>query len=304
MALSLLLALGLAEVILRVFCRSAFPPLLDEKNVLFQYDANLGWFPIPNTNRFFTGSRTISVQNDSEGFRGPEFKSGALPVIIFLGDSFTWGYDVEAGERFTDKLLARHPEWAIYNLGVSGYGTDQELLLLKQKFDKYRPQTVFLLICDNDRWDNSSICLGGYYKPHFALDGNRLVLQNSPVPRGERAIFRSHPKICSSYLVKFVVRAYCRLFLPPQDEKRPTPTTVLLQALSDYVQGKGARLTVGFTGVFPGLAEFLNQKHIPWIDLSTTNVYHSWGWHWTPEGHDLACDKIEHLLTNQPTNLR
>ena len=101
------------------------------------------------------------------------------PGILFLGDSYLWGYDVEAAERFTDKLQVRHPEWSIYNLGVSGYGTDQEYLLLNRYFDEYKPQVVFLLFCEEtDHEDNrSNMRYGGYYKPYCTITGNRLELK-------------------------------------------------------------------------------------------------------------------------------
>src|ERR1700704_7186870 len=70
--------------------------------------------------------------------------------------------------------------------GVSGYGTDQEYLLLQDLWSKVNPAVVVLIVCtDNDRQDNSSnIRYEGYQKPYFtiAADG-ALVLQGQPVPK-------------------------------------------------------------------------------------------------------------------------
>src|SRR5689334_13030126 len=96
----------------------------DEKSLMYRYDEQLGWFPVPARTNKFTASRTITVGNNRKGFRGPELTLDEKPRIMFIGDSFTWGYDVEASERFTEKLQARHQELSIHNLGVSGYGTD------------------------------------------------------------------------------------------------------------------------------------------------------------------------------------
>lgn len=63
---------------------------------------------------------TISVVHNSHGFRGPEPVNNSKPNVLIIGDSFVWGYDVEASERFTEKLQENHPEWNMYNLGVSG----------------------------------------------------------------------------------------------------------------------------------------------------------------------------------------
>ena len=146
----LVIALVVAEVGLMLFFRSHFVTFEDERTLLYRYDRTLGWFPIANSKDRFLASRIITVENNSEGFRAPERTAGDKPGIIFLGDSFVWGYDVDAPERFTDKLQARHPEWNVFNFGVSGYGSDQEYLLLQQRFDAYRPRVVFLLVLHRD----------------------------------------------------------------------------------------------------------------------------------------------------------
>ena len=45
---------------------------------------------------------------------------------MFVGDSFVWGYDVEASERFTELLRDEFPGIRIVNAGVNAYGTDQD----------------------------------------------------------------------------------------------------------------------------------------------------------------------------------
>lgn len=175
--LSLLVALALGEGILRVFFARDFWRMSDEKNLCYRYNATLGWFPIPNSTRTITASRTITVHNNSKGFRGPEHIISAKPGIMVLGDSFVWGYDVEEPERFTEKLQARHTEWAVYNLGVSGYGTDQEYLLLQKYFATYRPKVVLLVFCvENDRLDNSSNAGTATTNP---ISSSRAITSNS-----------------------------------------------------------------------------------------------------------------------------
>ena len=69
---------------------------------------------------------------------------------------------------------------------MSGYGTDQEYLLLKKLWPKVKPAVVVLIVCtDNDRQDNSTnIRYEGYQKPYFttAADG-AMVLHGQPVPK-------------------------------------------------------------------------------------------------------------------------
>jgi hypothetical protein len=291
---SLGFALALAELGLRLFSRDLD---WDERSLLYAYHERLGWFPKPNSRGFFTGARTIHVSHNSLGFRGPEHVPATnQPAILFLGDSFVWGYDVEVEERFTEKLQAHHPEWAIYNLGVSGYGTDQEYLLLHQVFDQYHPRVVFLVFCvDNDDSDNCWNFRWGYYKPYCVLEGTRLELRGIPVPRGARVFAADHPFLCRARLVRLAVSAFSKLKGPPPTH-RADPTGPLLWDLHKYVRNKGAVLAVGITHRWPYLEQFLEEMRIPWTDLSTEQVYPTHGSHWTPEGHTWVADKIDAFL--------
>src|ERR1035438_2281156 len=72
LALSFALAAGLGEIGLRLFFRDRFFVFEDERNLLCQYDPQLGWFPIPNSRERLRASRVFSVVHNREGFRGPE----------------------------------------------------------------------------------------------------------------------------------------------------------------------------------------------------------------------------------------
>ncbi len=293
---ALALSALLAEAVLQAGFKDRLFVPQDERNLLYRFDPVLGWFPIPNSVDHFLGSRPITVINNSEGFRAPEHRPNSKPGVLFLGDSFVWGFDVEAAERFTDKLQARHPEWSVYNLGVSGYGTDQEYLLLQQRFDSYHPQVVFLVFCcETDDDDNSSNSEWGYYKPYCTVEGNRLQVHGLPVPRSERAFLAQHPVLARSCLVRLLTRAWFRVAAAPVLHN-PNPTGPIIRDLQKFVQSKGAVLVVGLTRANPPLEDFLSYFKIPFVDLSTPLRYPHLGGHWTPEGHTFVCDKIEQFL--------
>jgi hypothetical protein len=296
--LSVLVTLFLAEAGLRRFYWEHFFMYQDEKSLLYRYDEVLGWFPIPNARERFLASRVFSVTNNSEGFRAPEHVPSNKPGIAFIGDSFVWGYDAEAEERFTDKLQTKRPEWSVYNLGVSGYGTDQEYLLLQRFFDKYKPRVVFLLYCvETDHDDNSSnMRYGGYYKPYCTVAGNRLELHGVPVPRSDRAFFAEHAALGRSCLIQLVVRAYFKA-ISPAKLNNPDPTGAIINDLNKYVKSKGAALVIGLTLHNPRLEEFLDYLKIPFLELSTPLRYPGYGAHWTPEGHTYVCGKIDQFMT-------
>ena len=272
----------------------------DERNLTYQYDPELGWFPIANSKKSFTGSRTIFVEHNSRGFRDIEHSIGAKPRMIFLGDSFVWGYDVEQPERFTEKLREKLPDWSIYNLGVSGYGTDQEYLLLKRHYDFYRPQIVFVVFCrDNDDDDNSrNVRYGAYYKPYFTVDGGGLSLRGVPVPQSENYFFSRHNLLARSNGIRLLMRAYYILTAPPDYIALKPPTQAILADMQQFVKSKGGRLVVGLQSSYPELEQFLNKRSIPYVDLSNSYRYPTQSRHWTPEGHTFVSEKIKTFLIN------
>src|SRR5690242_18628209 len=92
----LLVTLAAIELVLRLldlrFLRDGARP---GYAFVYRYDSDLGWAPVPNARAAFTGSRTVDVQNNSIGMRDIEHGRGGSPRILFVGDSFTWGFDVE-----------------------------------------------------------------------------------------------------------------------------------------------------------------------------------------------------------------
>ena len=148
--------LAALEIILRVADFRELREGVTERSLSYRYDAELGWFPVPGSNARVTNARTVAVKHNSLGLRDDEFTIDATPTIMFLGDSFVWGLDAEADERFTEPEKPRIADSKILAAGVSGYGTDQEYPLLKKLWPQVKPAVVVLIFgTDNDRLDNS-----------------------------------------------------------------------------------------------------------------------------------------------------
>jgi hypothetical protein len=240
------------------------------------------------------------MAHNSKGFRDPEPSLDNRPGILFLGDSFVWGYGVEAADRFTEKLRSRHPERQVYNFGVCGYSTDQEYLLLQQHFKAYRPRIVFLVYCteNDDKGNCLSSSRGRYYKPYFTAGPKGIILRGVPVPRSERVFCLQHPILSKPYLFRLIFRAYLNLLHPPA-RFESSPTTAILDALREYVSAQGAVFCVGLTRSDAGIEQFLRRSKIPCVDLSTDLRIGGGDIHWSPAGHAFVAKKIEDFLVSE-----
>ena len=70
--------------------------------------------------------------------------------VAVVGDSYVWGFGVEQEEVLTSRMQTLCPHLEVINLGVSGYSTDQEFLLYKERGVLFEPDVVVLVIAPND----------------------------------------------------------------------------------------------------------------------------------------------------------
>ena len=152
----------------------------------------LGWMGIPNISGKCSFNaddmETMDIAMNAEGFWDDQHavpKEKTKKRILFLGDSFTIGYGVRKEFRFSDLVKAKLSSgYEVINMGVWGYSTDQELLLLKEKGIKYDPDIVVLSVFLDDLFCTNlfSVNDGMYLKPKFLVSqNNSLELTNVPV---------------------------------------------------------------------------------------------------------------------------
>ncbi|MGY8827145.1 MAG: SGNH/GDSL hydrolase family protein [Candidatus Latescibacterota bacterium] len=179
----------------RLFYKIQLEIQRDERSLTYRYDELLGWFPKESNQQKFTGYRTISVKHNSYGFRDHEYQIKDKPRIAFLGDSFVWGFDAEEDERFTNKLQKLIPQWEVLNLGVSGYGTDQEFLLLKKWHPIIQPNIFFLVYtAGSDDLDNLKKLISTDTLSHtLPLQTRFSHSKEYPFPKGQIIYFRITP---------------------------------------------------------------------------------------------------------------
>jgi lysophospholipase L1-like esterase len=286
--------LAVAEAVLRVIDLRYLRAHRVGADRIYNYDAELGWFPVPNSDVTFTGIRTIHVRHNSLGFRDIEHDSAPKRTIAFIGDSFVWGYDAEENERFTEVLRARMPDERIVNAGVTAYGTDQEYLLLRRLWSRIKPDVVVLMVCvDNDRKDNTANTRqDGPYKPYF--DMRIGAFEGIPVPWSRHLYFADNWLARNSWVFRVAVSAYVLLTHPPVSV--PDPTERLIAMMKEFAESQGATFLVGLQYHDAALEAALTAQKIPYTSFDGADHELGDGDHWTPKGHELVAEGLFGLL--------
>jgi len=151
-AASLLFIILVGEIGMRVYLKvvyepSAGDPLHDDIELLQDSD------------RVYALKPTKTNGLNSAGFRGREFstnKPTGIYRVVMLGDSIIFGTGIGSNETipyFLEKLLSDTEgtiAYEVYNLGISGYNSSQELATLRELGFSYQPDLVILNICQND----------------------------------------------------------------------------------------------------------------------------------------------------------
>jgi lysophospholipase L1-like esterase len=151
-------------------------------------DPLLGWRLRPGARVIGAGATHIEI--DARGHRALPQPSHPRRRIVVVGDSIGFGYHVEHVDSFAGRLAVAHPDTEVVNLSVSGYGTDQELLYLREQLPRLEPRLPTVVVaqfCANDILDILSDTHGETSKPRFALDADGAlqlvhVPGNPPTP--------------------------------------------------------------------------------------------------------------------------
>jgi lysophospholipase L1-like esterase len=174
LAISLVVALALAEVGSRMVNEVSLPNFVNDSGQsqsFFRPDPALGERTEANLHGWFSSPEyRIRIDTNAAGFRMaeelPPAKRSEVRVLV-LGDSFTFGMGVEADQTYAaglERLLNANlsTDAEVLNLGVIGYGTLQEIELLRHyAFLKpdvviigFFARDVFLAASGNDLEDN------------------------------------------------------------------------------------------------------------------------------------------------------
>ena len=173
---------GIAEIALRIIGYS-YPEF-------YQLDQVRGYALRPRAEGWYRKEGEAYIRINSDGLRDREHeisKPSDTIRIAVLGDSYPEALAVTQEEAFWSVMERKIQEcstagkkFEVLNFGVSGYGTAQELLTLREEVWKYSPDVVLLAITtNNDIVDNSRDLKKTDGIPYFVHTNNRLTLDDS-----------------------------------------------------------------------------------------------------------------------------
>jgi GDSL-like lipase/acylhydrolase family protein len=293
------------------------------------HSPTLGWRPSP-------GLRGEEFSTNSRGLRGSRelayAKAPGERRIVVVGDSYTFAnrYLYRSGGRrgvyrpvpddevYTSRLERALSGVTVVNLGVPGYGTDQQLLYLREEGLRYHPDLVVAAVFVDDLL-RAQLSFRDYAKPFFVMEDGRLVLGGVPVPEPSAMAAAEPPPAPLSYLltlsgaaVREAVFRLAPLGALPVDRLNEA----IFDSMRDDVRRHGSRLLVV---VIPTedydesphrserlLVEWGRRAGVPVLPLrdafsavASDERGRLFSQHWTPLGHQVAAAAIHEAIRRE-----
>jgi len=277
-------------------------------------DARLGWRPLPNVEKrgAWWGAH-LPARTNALGWRDRPREVAKKPGVrraLLLGDSYVFGVGVDDGLRVSEALEREVADLEAWNLGVTAYGPDQELLLLESVIDEYAPDFVVWFACvENDVDDVRHDRRYGYAKPWFELAGDELVLHDPEPSVLER--LRDASYLVEAAAAPFDARRSAHRVAAPWDGRDGLDLFARIGArIQATARRRGARfvcLVIPTVPVARNVAaiEALRARGVDAFDLAPTfaasterDLFLSDG-HWNPAGNACAARTLATFVRDE-----
>jgi len=196
--LGILFALVLGEIFIRLLRQAPQVAWVQKGRYRLSSNIKLGYEPVPALDYHGEEMSFYDWQGETNklGFRDYEHnEKRALGVyrILVLGDSITAGLGLSTyKDTFCGQLENVLEKTEVFNFGVSGYNTQQEVEIFKEKGLKYSPDLVIVAYCLNDRErDDGDILL-------------TLLEMEENNNQKKISLVRNHPWLLKSALYRFI----------------------------------------------------------------------------------------------------
>jgi hypothetical protein len=120
---------------------------LTEEASMYKRHPTRGWTTKPNLSVWVEG---YQYRTNSFGHRSLQEPNMNKPRVMLLGDSQTYGEEVDDFCVFSNIVQKRKDNFSILNLGVGGYGFDQMFITFNEEYNKWNPEYVMFFVTDDD----------------------------------------------------------------------------------------------------------------------------------------------------------
>ena len=199
--------------------------------------------------------------------------------ILFYGDSFVKGASV--GKCEICNFMTEHlDKIVVADLGCPCYGLDQIMLSLMLTHKLVPAPFIIIGVLIPSDMERTTLAVRHGQKPYFVVNGNRLVLQGTPIDPNPEHYFKTHPPQIKSYVFQLIYQNLIRKihFVKRKASEKALRTLngkIIEQINTLCVQNGYPLVFVLFYGkeglgrTVPlefFLKEKLRQLKIPWID--------------------------------------
>jgi len=271
----------------------------DYRGGQFFADPRLGVIPFPKVRgtKNWPDGRRLTFTHNSRGLRSnyefEERKTDAYRILM-LGDSYTYGLNVNDNETFSHYLQTAYNNKKlnvqVINAGNPGKGTDYAVKFFRFLGNKYHPNLVMLWVFHNDFYDNAR---GDYYfvdsagqlyeKPAFVTGVDRF--RNTSI-YGWFMSWSHLANFLKGAIVKIwqILRPTKRLYAAMPIYLRTSLTAeqyrltaIYISKLRDAVISSGGALIICYIPDMLELNHFLNTGECYEYELATARIAHDKG---------------------------
>jgi len=238
--IGLCLGLALAEGLVRVFYPHARDLVISGHPFIF--DDELGWKLAPSKttthlSRYFDTRYTTNSFGFRDKARSIEKSDHAYRILLY-GDSLIFGWGLNDGERFSDLLEKEKADLEIWNLGVPGWGLDQEILLNEKEGKLLHADDVMFFVGKSTLARIHTPHIFSKYKPMFTRqkDGRLTIV---PIPKGKNSVLSLLYELLSDFYLPYFVQAQIATYQETQRLRETrfgeseSPPTIRTQRLVD-----------------------------------------------------------------------
>ncbi len=284
---------------------------------IFEPDRVAGWRLKPDIQmqRKNADGSNWTIRTDENSIREKGYWDSNMPKVLVLGDSFAFGEGVQYEDRFDRKI--EELDYTILNVGVMGYGTDQQLLKAKPHFAELgEGDVVIILTYYNDFYDIIRKQHSGRAKPWYEYENEKLELHEPEITIKE--VLRD-----KSYLFAMLGEFLSRQHEASDSdiERSSRIYQELIKNEAEGLAGKGVVVLVAYHGIslvedeeqrdkiIQALKYVCRNSGIRCLNIDEYfNIENSKGYflsdgHWNQKGHkvagELLADKLSSIIKEQ-----